>query len=144
MMIKMRHGASFSICAAALAVLCTMVFAGCGGGGGGSTPPGGTPPGIPPATTATITGVLQDQPTSTLLVNRTVTVQGTTLSGISNSQGQFSIAGVPLSSITLIIRDSNGAANGQYTVNVSTLSGSPRNLGTILLNVSGSVPPPPF
>lgn len=126
-----------------LAVMVSGLLAGCGGGGGGSSSGGGSPGGSAPSSTASITGILQDQATSIVLPGRTVTVQGTSLSGTSNGNGAFSIANVPVGSVTLVIVDATGTANGMYSVNISSLSGSPRNLGTIKLAVSTNPPPAP-
>ena len=132
------------ILAPILAVMVTGLLAGCGGGGGGGSSSGTvTTGGSTQATTATVTGVLQDQATGILLSGRTVTVQGTSLSGVSDSNGSFSIANVPIGSITLVIVDSAGAADGTFSVNLNSISGSPRNVGTIKLSVSMSAPPPP-
>ncbi|MDQ2687380.1 MAG: carboxypeptidase-like regulatory domain-containing protein, partial [Armatimonadota bacterium] len=98
-------------CLAAIALL-----AGCGGGGGGGSTGGG---GVTPAT-VTVTGTLKDTTTGILLANRTVTVQGTALTGVTNAQGQFSIAGVPATTITLVIKDSVGSVDGTIPVNVAS------------------------
>lgn len=129
-------------CAPLLAVMTAGLLAGCGGGGGGTIPitpvPGPTQP-----STASITGVLQDKATGTLLSGRTVTVQGTGLAGVTDGNGAFSIANVPLSSVTLVIIDAAGASDGFYSVDVSQVSGNPRNLGVIQLAVSTGGPPAP-
>ncbi len=144
-MSKMRHRWA---CAPVLAVMVTGLLAGCGGGGGGSSSPatGGGNPGPPPTSipsTASITGVLQDKTTGTLLPGRTVTVQGTSLAGVTDGNGAFSIANVPITSVTLVIVDASGTANGNFSADISKISGSPRNLGTIQLTVSGGTGTPP-
>ncbi len=128
-----------------LALLVTGLMTGCGGGGGGgSTSPITNPiPGPVQSNTATISGVLQDKASGTLLPGRTVTVQGTSLSGTTDSNGAFAIANVPTTTVTLVIVDASGAPNGTYSADISKISGSPRNLGTIQLTVSGGVGSPP-
>ncbi len=134
-------------CASALAVMTTGLLAGCGGGGGGggSTSSTGTTTGstggTTQASTASIVGVLQDKATGTLLPGRTVTVQGTGLAGVTDSNGAFSIANVPTTSVTLVIVDASGSPNGTYSVDISQIGGSPRNVGTIELVVSTGTPP---
>jgi hypothetical protein len=92
----------------------------------------------------TVTGTLQDSSTGILLQNRTVTVSGTSLTGTSNSAGVFSIASVPVTTIILTVTDSNGASDGSSSaINLAKLSGNPRNVGTVSLDVTGSSPPPP-
>lgn len=136
------------LCAPILALLVMGLLAGCGGGGGGgsSSPTGGgggNTGGTPQPSTASITGVLQDKATSTLLPGRTVTVQGTSLAGVTDGNGAFSIGNVPTSSVVLVIVDAAGVSNGTYSVDIGALSGSPRNLGTIQLAVSaGGLSPP--
>jgi hypothetical protein len=121
---------------AALALL-----AGCGGGGGG----GGSTGGGTTAGVATLTGTLQDKTTGILLQNRTVTVQGTGLSGVSNAQGQFSIAGVPTTTVTLIVTDSVGVQDGTIVVNVGRLSGgATRTAGSLILDLGALPAPPPI
>lgn len=117
------------------AVALIALLAGCGGGGGG----GGTTPG----TTVTLQGTLQDKSSGIKLQNRTVQVQNTNLIGITNSQGQFSIAGVPAGNVTLVVTDSIGTPNGTVAVNVGRLSGGAvRDAGILTLDL-GSLPPPP-
>jgi len=72
-----------------------------------------------------------------------VTVQGTGLTGVTDNNGAFSIGSVPTVSVTLAIIDASGTSDGSYSVDISKVSGSPRNLGTIKLAISGSVPAPP-
>ncbi len=133
-------------CAPVLAVMTASLLAGCGGGGGGG---GGSAPnpgsGGPTNTqsTASITGVLQDKATGFLLPGRTVTVQGTSLAGVTDSNGAFAIANVPTRSITLVITDAGGTPNGTFSVDISKIGGSPRSLGTIQLTVSGGGMAPP-
>ncbi len=141
----MKHTQRWA-CACALAVMTTGLLAGCGGGGGGSsssTPITGGGGSNPQTSTATIVGVLQDQATGILLPGRTVTVQGTGLTGVTDNNGAFSIGSVPIASVTLAIIDASGTSDGSYSVDISKVSGSPRNLGTIKLAISGSVPAPP-
>lgn len=125
-------------CAAVVALL-----AGCGGGGGGGGNDGGGGGGG--GSTATITGQLKDKASSSPLPNRTVTVQGTKLTGISNSTGQFTITGVTVGTISLSIVDSNGTSDGSSgAINLNSISGTTKNVGVILLNVTaGPGPPPP-
>lgn len=142
---KMKHTQRWA-CACALAVMTTGLLAGCGGGGGGSsssTPIMGGGGSNPQTSTATIVGVLQDQATGTLLAGRTVTVQGTGLTGLTDNNGAFSIGSVPIASVTLAIIDASGTSDGTYSVDISKVSGSPRNLGTIKLAVSGGGMTPP-
>jgi len=144
-MIKMMHRWA---CAPMLAVMAAGLLTGCGGGGGGgsTTATGGSGGGGGSTTqtsTASITGVLQDKATGLLLRGRTVTVQGTSLAGVSDSNGAFSIANVPTTSVTLVIVDASGTPNGMYSVDISKIGGSPRNIGTIQLAVSGNGTAPP-
>lgn len=129
-------------CAPLLAVMTASLLAGCGGGGGSSTPGTGGG-GVVQPSTASIVGVLQDKATGILLPGRTVTVQGTSLTGISDGNGAFAIGSVPLSSVTLVIVDAAGATDGMYSVDIGKISGNPRNVGTIQLAVSTSGPPAP-
>lgn len=124
-------------------IAAAVLLAGCGGGGGGggssSTSGGGTSGG-----TATITGHLIDKTTTNVLPNRTVTVQGTSLNGVSDASGNFAISSVPVTTITLSVVDSNKSPNGtDGPIDLSKVNGNPKNLGTIVLDVSGSAPPPP-
>jgi hypothetical protein len=129
--------APLALAAAAVAVL----LAGCGGGGGGGSSSGG---GGGTPKTVTITGTLQDKSTGILLPNRTVTVRNTSLSGTTNTQGQFSIGSVPVTTITLDVKDSTGTSDGSSSaIDLSKISGTTRNVGTIQLDVSGTSPPPP-
>lgn len=137
-----RRGLSggWSVLLACLAALALLAGCGGGGGGGGSTGGGGGP-----TSTVTLTGILQDKTTGILLANRTVTVQGTALAGVTNAQGQFSIAGVPATAITLVITDSIGSVDGTLPVNVASLSGgATRSAGTLILDLSALPPPPPI
>ncbi len=127
-------------CVPVLAILVTGLLAGCGGGGSGSSPVMGGPA---QPSMVTITGVLQDQTSGNFLPGRTVTVQGTGLAGVTDGSGAFSIANVPVASVTLVIVDAAGSSNGTYSVDLSTIGGSPRNLGTIKLAVSGGAGAPP-
>lgn len=129
------------LCGPVVLLMAGGLLAGCGGGGGGSS---STPAPTPQAQTATITGTLQDQGTHIFLANRTVTVQGTNLSGTSDSNGNFTISNVTVGSVTLVVTDVNGSADGQVTVDISKISGSPRSIGTVQLMLSTNVPPPPF
>lgn len=118
------------------AIAAFALLTGCGGGGGGS---GSSQP-----QTVTVTGTLQDKATGLALPNRTVTVQNSSLSGTSNSSGVFSINNVPVSTITLTVKDSNGTSDGNSSaINLSNLSGNPRNVGIIQLAVNGTGPPSP-
>lgn len=141
-MTKMMHRWA---CAPVLAVMVTGLLTGCGGGGSTPTTNGGGGNGgsNPQTGTASITGVLQDKATGILLSGRTVTVQGTSLAGVSDGNGAFSIANVPATSVTLAIVDAGGTANGTYSVDISKISGSPRNVGTIQLTISGGIGTPP-
>lgn len=142
------------ICAPLLAVMAASLLAGCGGGGGSSTSStgngnsgsnggNGSTGSNSQTSTASIVGVLQDKSTGTLLPGRTVTVQGTSLTGVTDSNGAFSIANVPTVSVTLVVIDAGGTPNGSYSVDISKIGGSPRNLGTISLDVSkGGLAPP--
>lgn len=90
----------------------------------------------------TLTGTLQDTTTHYVLPNRTITVQvsGVTVAhGTTNAAGQFAIALVPTVSVTLVIVDFNGSANGTVAENLAGGNGA---LGVILLDLS-HVPPPP-
>lgn len=136
-----RHGrpgwSALLACLAAIALLA----AGCGGGGGGGG--GNTGGGL--NNTVTLTGVLADKTTGILLTNRVVAVQGTALAGVTNGQGQFSIAGVPATAVTLVVTDSIGSVDGTLAVNVTKLSGGgTRNAGTLVLDLSNLPPPPPI
>lgn len=137
-----RHGhpGGWSVLLACLAALALLAGCGGGGGGGGSTGGGGGP-----TSTVTLTGILQDKTTGIRLANRTVAVQGTALAGVTNAQGQFSIAGVPATAITLVITDSIGSVDGTLPVNVASLSGgATRSAGTLILDLSALPPPPPI
>lgn len=132
-------GSVLLACLAAMALL-----AGCGGGGGGGGTTGGTTGGGGNST-VTLTGVLADKTTGILLGNRTVVVQGTALAGVTNAQGQFSIAGVPATAVTLVVTDSIGSLDGALPVNVAKLSGGgTRSAGTLTLDLSSLPPPPPI
>lgn len=134
-------------CAPVLAVMVTGLLTGCGGGGGGGsvTNPGsgGGGGGTTQSSTASITGVLMDKATGNVLPGRTVTVQGTSLAGVTDGNGAFAIGNVPTTSVTLVIVDASGSPNGMFSVDISKISGSPRNLGTIQLTVSGGGMAPP-
>ncbi len=133
--------ASRWLCGPVVLLMAGGLLAGCGGGGGGSSSPTNN---NPQGQTATITGQLQDQGTGILLGSRTITVQGTSLSGTSDSNGNFSIANVPVGPVVLLVKDVNGTSDGQVTVDISKISGNPRNLGTVKLMLSTGVPAPPF
>ncbi len=124
----------------ALAGIAALVLlTGCGGGGGGGGGGGASQP-----QSVTVTGTLKDKSTSNVLPNRTITVQNTSLTGTSNSSGVFSISSVPVGTITLVVKDSNGTSDGSSSaINLSNFSGDPRNVGTIVLDVNGTGPPKP-
>ena len=98
----LTHWGRITLAGIAAAVLLT----GCGGGGGGGSTGGSS------SSTATVTGQLKDTTTSNVLPNRTVTVENTTLSAVTDAQGDFTISSVPVTSITLSVTDSNGTSDG--------------------------------
>jgi len=129
---------------ASLAAL--ALLAGCGGGGGGGGSAGGTTGGGgTTGNTVTLSGTLQDKTFGYPLGGRTVAVQGTGLTGVTNAQGQFSIAGVPATAVTLVITDDLGVQDGTLAVNVGRLSGgAARSAGTLVLDLGALPGPPPI
>jgi hypothetical protein len=120
-------------------VAAAVLMTGCGGGGGG----GGNNDGGNNGQTVTITGKLEDKTTSNVLPNRTVAIQGLSLSATSDSSGNFTINTVPVQSVILSITDSNGVSDGTVTYDLSKYSGNPRNIGIVTLDLSNLPPPPP-
>lgn len=118
------------------------LLAGCGGGGGGGATGGG---GGAQNGVATLTGRIQDKSSGYYLGGRTVVVQGTSLVGVTDAQGQFSIAGVPVTTVTLIITDNIGVQDGTLMVNVGRLSGgATRSAGTLTIDLGNLPSPPPI
>ena len=139
-----RSRRAFRLPLALAAIATAVLLAGCGGGGGGGGSTSGGGGGTTTPLTVTVTGTLQDKSTGILLPNRTVVVHGSSLSGTSNTQGQFTIGSVPITTIVLDVTDNTGTADGSSAaIDLSKISGTTRNVGTIQLNVSGSSPPPP-
>lgn len=133
----LSHWGRMALASVAAAVL----LSGCGGGGGGGGGGGIT---SPQAQTTTITGQLQDKSTSNVLPGRTVTVQNTSLSAISDPQGNFTINSVPVTSITLSVVDSNGTSDGVTgPIDLSKVGGNPKNIGVVVLDIYGNGPPAP-
>ena len=122
---------------AGMAVVALLTGCGGGGGGGGSTT-------TTQAQTASVTGQLKDQTTSNVLPNRTVAVANTSLTAVSDAQGNFTLSSVPVTSITLNVTDSNGTSDGTAgPYNLSSISGSTKNIGVVTLNIYGSGGGPP-
>ena len=117
-----------------------LVVTGCGGGGGGGG--GGTIP-----TTTSIVGVLQDTLTSHPITGRTLTVQGSpTIHTVTDGTGHFQLDGVPSSGTTVIniFESPGGFKDGSVTVDVGAATGNPKNVGTVLFDLSSNPPPPPL
>lgn len=86
--------------------------------------------------TGTVRNLLDDAP----LAGAVVTVGG--ISSTTDSNGQFSISGVPTGEQPLSVTKTNYTAYGSLPETV-TVSAPATSLGTIYMLPSGSVPPPP-
>lgn len=123
---------------ALLSILSLSLLAGCGGGGGGGGGAQGNGGGGNPQQ-STVTGTLTSQVTGQPLYQVTVSVQGTALSAVTDSNGNFSIANVPTGQQTLAF----AVGGNQEATAAETIAGANDNLGTITLNMEGNPPPPP-
>jgi len=110
-----------------------LLLSGCGGGGGGAAPR--------VQSTVPLVGTVEDSIGAPQAGDTVVFDSQNQYKGTTNSSGQFSIA-VPLNLLTandtFTVFDSNGLVLGQLAVNTTSLSGSPRNVGVIVIG-----PPPP-
>jgi CarboxypepD_reg-like domain len=129
--------------------LSTSNCGGGGGGGSGSSPnssptpspaPSASPtPTVSPAT-STVSGMLTDSVTKQPLPGITVAVQSTSLNAVTDTNGAFSIPGVPTGSQTLVFTNSVGGAVGTQAI---TVTGTTTNVGTITVPGQGNPPPAP-
>lgn len=108
-----------------------LVFSpGCGGGS--SSDSGGSA-----NVTATVIGTLKNKVTGAPMTSITVTLQGSSNSTLSDSEGKFELLGIKPGSHTLTFTDSYSNADGSEVISVS---GTQTDLGAIQLDAEGNPP----
>jgi hypothetical protein len=111
-----------------------VMIDGCGGGGGGNSGQ------APRATSGSVSGTLVNSVTKSSLPGITVSVSGTAIVSVTDSNGAFNLQSVPFGPQTLVFTDSAGDSTGTDSIQVSSAQVS---LGAIDVLGAGNPPPVP-